>query len=128
MPLSDEEARLLHQLEQSLAAEDPSFASTLRGSARMAQGRRAAVVAVLGFLTGLGVMFAGVVSQRTWLGVLGFLVMLAASYVFVMSGRRGLGGPTGVAGRPEAKASKRRGSLIERLDDRWQRRQRGHDF
>src|SRR4051794_27874211 len=32
VPLSDEEARLLHQLEQSLAAEDPDFASTLRGS------------------------------------------------------------------------------------------------
>ena len=40
MPLSDEEARLLHQLEQSLAAEDPDFASTLRGSKFMAHNRR----------------------------------------------------------------------------------------
>lgn len=128
MPLSDEEARLLHQLEQSLAAEDPSFASTLRGSARMTQGRRAVMLAVLGFLAGLGVMFAGVVTARTWLGAVGFVVMLAASYVFVLSGRRGLGGPTGVVGRATVTAGKRRGSIIERLDERWQRRQRGHDL
>ena len=47
MPLSDEEARLLHQLEQSLAAEDPDFASTLRGSKFLAHNRRVAILAVL---------------------------------------------------------------------------------
>ena len=32
MPLSEEELRLLEQMEQALAQEDPKFASTLRGS------------------------------------------------------------------------------------------------
>ena len=31
MPLSDEENRLLAQMEQALAAEDPRFVATLRG-------------------------------------------------------------------------------------------------
>ena len=42
-----------HQLEQSLAAEDPDFASTLRGSKFMAHNRRVAVLAALGFIAGL---------------------------------------------------------------------------
>lgn len=94
----------------------------------MALGRRAILVAVLGFVAGLAVLFAGVVTARTWLGVLGFVLMLGASYVFVQSGRPRLGGPTGIVGRPQARTSNRRGSLIERLDERWQRRQRGQDF
>ena len=32
MPLSEEELRLLEQMEQALAQEDPKFVSTLRGS------------------------------------------------------------------------------------------------
>ena len=69
MPLSDEEARLLHQLEQSLAAEDPDFASTLRGSAYAARNRRLAILGVVGLLAGIGVLFAGAVTQLTIVGV-----------------------------------------------------------
>ena len=75
MPLSDEEARLLHQLEQSLAAEDPDFASTLRGSKLLAKSKRLAVLSALGFVAGLGVLFAGVVLAITWLGIVGFVFM-----------------------------------------------------
>ena len=53
MPLSDEEARLLHQLEQSLAAEDPDFASTLRGSKLLAKSKRVATFSIIGFLAGV---------------------------------------------------------------------------
>jgi hypothetical protein len=127
MPLSDEEARLLHQLEQSLAAEDPSFASTLRGSARMVQGRRLTAISVLGFIVGLGVMFAGVVTALTWVGVLGFALMLVAAYAFVVAGRRGMGGAPSEA-RGKGKGPKSSGSIIERLDQRWQRRQRDNGF
>ena len=52
MPLSEEELRLLEQMEQALAQEDPKFVSTLRGSSleRVARMRTiaAAVVFVLG--------------------------------------------------------------------------------
>ena len=33
MPLSEEELRLLEQMERALVEEDPKFASTLRGTA-----------------------------------------------------------------------------------------------
>ena len=83
MPLSEEEARLLHQLEQSLAAEDPDFASTLRGSKQAARNRRLAAVAGLGFAVGIVVLFVGALSAMAWVGVVGFVVMLATTYLFV---------------------------------------------
>jgi hypothetical protein len=125
VPLSDEEARLLHQLEQSLAAEDPDFASTLRGSKFMAHNRRVAVLAVLGFLGGLVLLFAGAVSAMTWLGVVGFLTMLATAYLFMNAWRRGIGGrdeeKTSTSSRPS-------GNFVDRMEERWQRRRDGDDL
>lgn len=125
MPLSDEEARLLHQLEQSLAAEDPDFASTLRGSKFLAHNRRVAILAVLGFLAGIALLFGGAVSAMTWLGVLGFVVMLGSAYVFVNAWRRGIGQAEDDGGEAPQKPS---GSFVDRLEERWQRRQDGDDL
>lgn len=128
MPLSDEEARLLHQLEQSLAAEDPEFASTLRGSKFLARNRRVAIGAVLGFLTGLVLLFAGAVSAMTWLGVAGFVAMLSTAYLFVNAWKRGIGGPedegSSSSGRTSDKPS---GNFVDRMEERWQRRREGDD-
>lgn len=128
MPLSDEEARLLHQLEQSLAAEDPDFASTLRGSKFMARNRRVAVLAALGFIGGLVVMFSGTVSKMTWLGVLGFIAMLVTAYLFANAWKRGIGGredvPHDLSARKGrgSKQAKPTGSFVDRMEERWQRR------
>ncbi len=124
MPLSDEEARLLHQLEQSLAAEDPDFASTLRGSKLMAHNRRVAVGAVLGFIAGLVLLFAGAVTAQTWLGVAGFVAMLATSYLFLNAWKRGIGGQP--QDQPTSKASgKSSSTFVDRMEERWQRRRDG---
>lgn len=79
MPLSEEELRLLEQMEQALAQEDPKFASTLRGSAleRTAKLRTFGAAGV--FVLGIGMLMGGAVSQQIWLAVLGFLVMLASA-------------------------------------------------
>ncbi|WP_229053579.1 DUF3040 domain-containing protein [Aeromicrobium sp. Leaf350] len=133
MPLSDEEARLLQQLEQSLAAEDPAFASTLRGSALEARNRRIAVVAGIGFLAGLGVLFYGTMLTYTWLAVIGFVLMIGSGYLVVTAWRRGLGsgsdsGPAGRGGpkapRGGGKSAKpqRSGNFVERMEQRWQHR------
>jgi Protein of unknown function (DUF3040) len=126
VPLSEEEARLLHQLEQSLAAEDPDFASTLRGSKFLAHNRRVAIVAVLGFLAGIALLFGGAVSAMTWLGVLGFVVMLGGAYIFVTAWRRGIG--QSEESNDEAAPQKPSGSFVDRLEERWQRRQDGDDL
>jgi hypothetical protein len=133
VPLSDEEARLLHQLEQSLAAEDPDFASTLRGSKFMAHNRRVAVIAALGFIAGLVVMFTGAVSKMTWLGVLGFLAMVGTAFLFSQAWRRGIGGRDGETPVPSGGSSRQRqkkssGSFVDRMEERWQRRRDGDDL
>jgi hypothetical protein len=128
VPLSDEEARLLHQLEQSLAAEDPDFASTLRGSKFMAHNRRVAVLAALGFIAGVVVMFSGAVTKTTWLGVIGFLLMVGTAFLFSQAWKRGIGGrsddPKTPVGRP-GRQQKQSGSFVDRMEERWQRRRDG---
>ncbi len=136
MPLSDEEARMLQQLEQSLAAEDPEFASTLRGSKLLARNRRIAVLAGLGFILGVILLFAGAVAALTWLGILGFLTMLGSAYAFATAWRRGIGagdeaptprgsGPRGTSAK--GPGSKSGSSFVDRMEERWQRRQDGDD-
>lgn len=123
MPLSDDEARLLAQLEQSLAEEDPDFASALRGSKVLARSRRTAVLAAIGFLAGLGVLFAGAVSAQTWLGILGFVAMLAAAYVFTSAWTRGQAVRESDGDAPRGPSPKSGTSFVDRMEERWQRRQ-----
>ena len=89
MPLSEEELRLLEQMERALVEEDPKFASTLRGTSLRRTARRKVVLAGVGLVAGIVVMMAGVVaggssseSGLTWiivLGIVGFLLMLASA-------------------------------------------------
>ena len=54
VPLSEEELRLLEQMERALSEEDPKFASTLRGTTlRQAARRRAIADTSAGRPTGL---------------------------------------------------------------------------
>jgi DUF3040 family protein len=81
VPLSEEELRLLEQMEQALAQEDPKFVSTLRGSTleRVARVRTIAAVGV--FVVGVVMLMGGAMAQQTWLGILGFVVMLGSATV-----------------------------------------------
>ena len=125
----------MQQLEQSLAAEDPDFASTLRGSKLVARNRRIAVLAGLGFVVGLVVLFSGAMFAMTWLGIVGFLGMLGGGYAFALAWKRGIGGAeqaeqaaASAPRAPKGKQSKSGGSFVNRMEERWQRRQDGEDL
>lgn len=133
MPLSEEEQRLLEQLEQALAADDPSLASALRGSKLRARNRRHAILAGAGFIVGVALLMVGVIVTITPLGVAGFVVMLASAYVFLTAWRSGLTSdddddeerPTEVsriAGRQPRSRPSSSGSFMERMEERWKRR------
>jgi hypothetical protein len=81
VPLSEEELRLLEQMEQALAQEDPKFVSTLRGSSLERVAKLRSIAAGVVFLVGIAMLMGGAVAQETWLGVLGFLVMLGSATV-----------------------------------------------
>lgn len=126
MPLSEEEARLLEQLERSLAAEDPEFASALRGTAFTARHRRIALLSGLAFVAGIVLLLVGAVFGKAWVGGIGFAVMVAGAYGFVQSWRWGvLPGQAEEVSRITPKH--RRQGFIERMEQRWQkRRDEGH--
>ncbi len=87
MPLSEEELRLLEQMEQALAQEDPKFVSTLRGSSLERVARMRTIVAAVVFVLGIGMLMGGTISAQIWLGVLGFVVMLASATIGIAAWR-----------------------------------------
>lgn len=151
MPLSEEELRLLEQMERALVAEDPKFASALRGTTLRRNARRRSYIAGAVFLVGVVVLMTGAVMTLTVVGIAGFVVMLASAYVALSSWRGQNSAPQSAEGRamtdsPESafglsvieggKAKKRsprnRGhnssSMMERFEERWRRRREGNGF
>ena len=126
MPLSEHEQRLFEQIERSLA-EDPKFASAVRASDPRFHARRRILVAAVLFLGGLALLVYGVMGNVPLLGVGGFLVMLGSVAFGMQSYRRGqstdLRAVDGTATRRTR--SGRRGSIVDRLEDRWRRRPEG---
>src|SRR3982751_5870209 len=81
VPLSDHEQRLLEQIERALYAEDPKFASSVRATDLRTHYRRRLVPSVVGFVIGLAILVAGLVTQVFYLavGIAGFLVMFVSA-------------------------------------------------
>ena len=127
MPLSDHEQRLLEQIERALYAEDPKFASSVRASDLRTHYRRRLVRSAIGFVVGLGILVAGLVTQVFYLavGVAGFFVMLVSALLGISAWRRLAGARPG---HKAATPSLPRPSVMERLEERWRRRRDGQGF
>ena len=133
MPLSEHEQRQLEQIEQALYREDRRLARLVRSSDPRVHYRRRVVQAGIGLAVGVGMVTAGVIVNIIYLAVAGFAVMLLSS-ILALSGWRHvagvtLGGSRGNAGAARSGRKKRHGvrrtDLMERLDERWRRRQEG---
>jgi len=127
VPLSEHEQRLFEQIERSLA-EDPKFASAVRASDPRFHARRRILFAAVLFIGGIALLVYGVMSNIPVLGVVGFLVMLGSVAYGMQAYRRGqstseLRAVDGTATRRTR--SGRRGSLVDRLEERWRRRPEG---
>lgn len=129
MPLSDNEQKLLEQMERALYAEDPKFASAMRGAkGRRGAGRRLAIGG-LAIVAGLVLLVFGVSSGKIYLSLVGFVLMLGGTAYAVSSQRRGPIGVVNQAGgvKPVGRGGKARAksSFMERLEQRWDRRRDG---
>jgi hypothetical protein len=154
VPLSEHEQRQLEQIEQALYTDYPKLAQSVRSQDPRVHYKRRVVEAAIGFVIGVGLLLAGVISKIIFVGVGGFLVMLACA-MWALTSWRHMGGimsgkglsvakPQGAAGpqgavRPQghARGSRRRRSnvkgrrdksglsFMERLEERWRRRQEG---
>lgn len=117
MPLSEEELRMLEQMERALSKEDPAFASTLRGSTAAREARRRAILGGVGFAVGVAILLTGAIQHITALGVVGFVVMLATAS-FALGALKG---------RPAATSRAPQPSLRDKLERRWDRRRDPED-
>jgi len=134
VPLSEHEQRQLEQIEQALYAEHPRFAKAVRAADPRVHYKRRVVYAAVGFVIGVALLPAGV-STNISLSVVGFVIMLASCYWAAISYRRMNGLATGriqlkerrSGRRDKARGKRSGGSLGERLDERWRRRQEGRD-
>jgi hypothetical protein len=128
MPLSDHEQRMLDQIESALYAEDPKFASSVRGGSLGGTSTRRRLQGVGLFVAGLAMLVAGVAVKATMiagfpvLSVVGFVTMFAG-VVFAVTGPKVAGGRD----RGPAPSSARRGkasggSFSSRMEDRFRRR------
>ncbi|MUL82422.1 MULTISPECIES: DUF3040 domain-containing protein [unclassified Mycolicibacterium] len=130
MPLSDHEQRMLDQIESALYAEDPKFASSVRGGTLRAPSARRRLQGALLFIVGLALLVIGVAVKATMVGgfpilsVVGFVVMFGG-VVFAVTGPRVTGGRDRSAqGSSNAPRQRRQrgGSFTTRMEDRFRRR------
>jgi hypothetical protein len=123
MPLSEHEQRLLDQIERELYAEDPKFASTVRGARFRRPARRRRIQGIALFVVGVALLVVGVMVRALWVAeiplasVLGFLVMFFGVVLAVMSGR----GPAGAKGA-KGGAGKAKSSFTQRMEERFRQR------
>ncbi|MCK0092908.1 DUF3040 domain-containing protein [Rhodococcus sp. HNM0563] len=136
MPLSEHEQRMLDQIESALYAEDPKFASTVRGKRLgMASNRRRLQAGAL-FVLGLTLLIAGVAlpvkpGGFPIISLLGFLVMFAAGVLVLVDGRHRSasgaasgGADSGKRGKTSSTRGRKKSSegFTHRMEERFRRR------
>jgi uncharacterized membrane protein len=129
MPLSEHEQRLLDQIERALYAEDPKFASTVRGARLRRPSRRRRLQGIALFVLGVALLVLGVVLPLKPGGVpvvslLGFLVMFVGAWLTLTAMRRGDQGEESAeeAGSASNVTKLRRSSFSQRMEERFRRR------
>ncbi len=120
MPLSEQEQRLLDEMERHLMRNDADVVSAPRGGRSLSY--RNIVYGTILVLLGLGGLIFGVSQQLIFVGVIGFVVMLAGVLLAVTPGRDP--GKTRVEREAAGPAkAPRNSSFMDRMNDRWDKRQ-----
>lgn len=90
LPLSEEEQRILHEMERNLYQSDRAFVDRVRSEGPQSMARRSARWAVVLFVAGFLILLVSFRSSLL-LGTFGFVVMLLAALAFEHSARQAIG-------------------------------------
>ncbi|ASD21984.1 putative lipid-binding transport protein (Tim44 family) [Cryobacterium sp. MP_3.1] len=124
MPLSEQEQRLLEEMERSLYHNDAEFVASVGGT-RLRPNYRSIVLGVLAGVVGIATLVAGVAVQQLWLGIVGFIIMFGGVLLAITPGRTARATrPSSSQPRRPAQARSQQG-FMDKLNDRWDRRQDG---
>ncbi|HWR85428.1 MAG TPA: DUF3040 domain-containing protein [Rhodoglobus sp.] len=119
MPLSEQEQRLLEEMERSLYQNDADFVATVNPR-RGRPNYTLLVVGVLIAVAGIAVLVTGVIIRQPLVGVLGFAVMFGGVLLAVAPPRRAAGAAEPAFGSAKPRRNSR---FMDRVNERWERRQ-----
>ncbi|WP_395243331.1 DUF3040 domain-containing protein [Agromyces sp. MMS24-K17] len=125
MPLSEQEQRLLEEMERNLYRNDADFVAAVSGRGR--PNYRSIVLGILLALLGVAGLIAGVALHLLIVGVIGFGLMFAGVLLAITPSKRA------AAGRPSAPKAgtqaphRSSAGFMDRLNERWDRRQEDRD-
>ncbi|MDR0945583.1 MAG: DUF3040 domain-containing protein [Bifidobacteriaceae bacterium] len=128
MPLSEYEQKVLDELEQQLASEDPKLADEMAGAKGVGPSRRGRVAAgILVGLVGVAVLLLGMLMGQIWVALIGFAVMFGGTVLALSKPKAAKvgGAPQGRGAAGPKPAKGQHGSISGRLEDRWEHRQEG---
>ena len=124
VPLSEEEQRILHEMERNLYEHDRAFVDRVRSEGPHSMARRSARWAVAMFVAGLVILLVSFRSSLL-LGTFGFVVMLLAALAFEHSARQALGSgsrPARIPGRTLGAQLSQAGARLRDRSKRWRGR------
>ena len=124
MPLSEQEQKLLDEMERSLYHNDADFVSAVNASrGRLNYG--ALVLGILLAVLGLVVVIVGVITHLLIVGLLGFVGMFAGVLLALRPAKGGMAARTSSGPRTaqSATSSTAKPHLMDRLNERWDKRQ-----
>ncbi len=121
MPLSEQEQRLLDEMERHLLRNDADVVAPREG--RTVNYRNVTIGVIL-VLAGIAGLVAGVATDFIVIGIVGFVAMLGG---VVLAATTSKGAEPGPSARPGAKpaAASSSSSFMDRMNDRWDKRQDG---
>jgi hypothetical protein len=135
MPLPEDEQRQLQEIEQALCRDDPKFARLMRAGDPRPRYQRKLMQALAAIVIGAGLLSAGAVTHRVFLAAAGVVIVLLALVGAVVSwrwyragvrpARSGAGTRTATGAKRRA-GQTRRARMMERMEERWRRRQEGN--
>ncbi|MBF6223023.1 MULTISPECIES: DUF3040 domain-containing protein [Nocardia] len=133
MPLSEHEQRMLEQIESALYAEDPKFASSVRGGRLRSTSSRRRLQAAALFVLGLFLLVAGIAAPVKpggfpIISLIGFIVMFGAGVLLLVGTSKSAakndrsGGEASSGGAGGRGRQRKSGGFSERMEDRFRRR------
>ncbi|MBF4619431.1 DUF3040 domain-containing protein [Clavibacter sp. VKM Ac-2873] len=130
MPLSEQEQRLLEEMERSLYHNDADFVATVSGR-RSRPNYTMVVVGVLVIVLGIAALAAGVITKLAIIGILGFAIMIVGALLIFSPRDAAAGASSSSAPRAPGRGAGKRpassSSFMDRINERWEKRQGGQD-
>jgi len=135
MPLPEHEQRQLQQIEQALCRDDPKFGRLMRAGDPRVHYERKFIQALPGVVIGAGLLAAGAITGRVYLEAAGAVIVLLSLVRAVVTWRRYVARVRPARSRAGTKTAKgtkhrpgqtRRARMMERMEERWRRRQQGN--